>query len=63
MVVDAGSDGNPYATEALFRGETQPTTYTNGQQATTLFYHDHVHGWDYFLPRLVTYAATRGARA
>ena len=21
-------------------------------------YHDHVHGWDYFLPRLVTYAAT-----
>jgi uncharacterized protein YndB with AHSA1/START domain len=23
---------------------------------------DHVHGWDYFLPRLVTYAATLAAR-
>jgi uncharacterized protein YndB with AHSA1/START domain len=25
-------------------------------------YLDHVHGWDYFLPRLVSYAATLGAR-
>lgn len=25
-------------------------------------YQDHVHGWDYFLPRLVTYAATLDAR-
>ena len=25
-------------------------------------YQDHVHGWDFFLPRLVTYAATLGAQ-
>jgi uncharacterized protein YndB with AHSA1/START domain len=25
-------------------------------------YHDHVQGWDYFLPRLVTYATTLAAR-
>ncbi|MFE2868069.1 MULTISPECIES: SRPBCC domain-containing protein [unclassified Embleya] len=25
-------------------------------------YHEHVHGWDLFLPRLVTYAAKLGAR-
>ena len=25
-------------------------------------YQDHVHGWDYFLPRLVTYATTLDAR-
>jgi hypothetical protein len=25
-------------------------------------YQDHVHGWDYFLPRLVGYAATLDAR-
>jgi uncharacterized protein YndB with AHSA1/START domain len=25
-------------------------------------YQDHVHGWDHFLPRLVTYAATLDAR-
>jgi len=25
-------------------------------------YQDHVHGWDYFLPRLVAYAATLDAR-
>ena len=29
------------------------------EQAT---YEDHVHGWDYFLPRLVTHAAALGAR-
>ena len=25
-------------------------------------YRDHVHGWDYFLPRLITYATTLDAR-
>jgi len=25
-------------------------------------YQDHVHGWDYFLPRLISYAATLDAR-
>jgi uncharacterized protein YndB with AHSA1/START domain len=25
-------------------------------------YQDHVHGWDYFLPRLATYAATMAAQ-
>ena len=29
------------------------------EQAT---YEDHVHGWDYFLPRLVTHAAALDVR-
>ena len=26
-------------------------------------YQDHVHGWDHFLPRLVSYAAALDARS
>jgi spore coat protein A, manganese oxidase len=54
--VAAGSDGNPYATDALLSGATQVTTYPNAQAATTLFYHDHVHGQT----RLNVYAGLAG---
>ena len=54
--VSAGSDGNPYATGALLPGQTQVATYPNAQSATTLFYHDHVHGQT----RLNVYAGLAG---
>jgi uncharacterized protein YndB with AHSA1/START domain len=36
-----------------------------GWEAAVLeaYYQDHVQGWDHFLPRLVTYAASVGARS